>query len=380
MGCCWSATVAGAAARTGARPAGSSTPARPCSRAWPGGPGGDRPGRHRLGRAGLRDPGRGARPGLEPAGGGPPGAGLRGRRGASTIPTASWSTPASWRSTTARRSSTAATVGRRAAGGVARRAMGPAARVRTSYLVAGATSGASRWSSPGMSRDRADDRPAILHVDMDAFFVAVELLAGPELRGPARRRRRHRAPAASWPRPPTRPGPTASTRPCPRCGPGGSAPMPSSCPATTSTTARSARGSWPSSRRSRRWSSRSRSTRRSSTSPGARRLFGDRPGRSRVKIRAGGARPGGPHLLGGRGARPSSWPSWRRRRPSRSSAPTASGPASAWWSCRPEVSSRFLHPLPVQALWGVGPADPRAPRPPRRRHGRRPGRPAARRR
>ena len=46
------------------------------------------------------------------------------------------------------------------------------------------------------------------------------------------------ATGAWWRPPPTRPGPSASTRPCRRCGPGGCAPRPCSCTVATTATAR----------------------------------------------------------------------------------------------------------------------------------------------
>ena len=94
----------------------------------------------------------------------------------------------------------------------------------------------------------------------------------------------------------------------------------------------------------RRWSRASRSTRPSSTCAGCERISGT-PAEIAVRLRRA-------VLRAGRACRS------RSASRARSSSPrsrAASPSPTACSSSRPRASSTFLHPLPVERLWGVGP-------------------------
>ena len=250
---------------------------------------------------------------------------------------------------------------------------------RTAAIAAGG--GDRRLTRRRSTRDRAVRlthvaAASILHVDMDAFFVSVELRRRPELRGQpvvvGGTGRRGVVAAASYEARrygvhsamPSAHGPPA----VPARG------VPAGRPRTrTPTVSAEVHDDLPRRHPARRAAR--RSTRRSSTSPGPARLLGDG-----ADDRAAGSAAvvdDELDLTCSVGVAPNKFLA-KLASVDGQAAGDARGRAAraaACSRCAPGEELAFLHPLPVGRLWGVGPATLERLRAARGRHGRRPRRP-----
>ncbi len=158
----------------------------------------------------------------------------------------------------------------------------------------------------------------------------------------------------AWWRPvPTRPEGSACTRPCPPRWPGGSARQRCSWTGGSTATSRRASSCTPSSNRSPRWWRGSPWTRPSWTSPGRVQLLGDGPTiAATVRRRVAEELHLACSVGVGRSKLMAKLAS-KAAKPSASRSGVAAGPGVV--VVPPERELAFLHPLPVRALWGVGP-------------------------
>ena len=195
----------------------------------------------------------------------------------------------------------------------------------------------------------------ILHADLDAFYASVEQMLDPVAARQADRGRRRRGARrllrGQGVRRPRRHAGAAGARAVSRTSS-------SSAAILTSTSGWATRRSRCSAI-SRRWSSASPSMRRSPTWPAA-RICSARRRRSPRRSASGCGPSWACRSRSGLRA-PSTSPRSRRKWPS----PTV------WWSSIRPREREFLHALPVELMWGVGPGDPGPPRGHRRTHDRR---------
>ena len=202
----------------------------------------------------------------------------------------------------------------------------------------------------GDGRSRVIASRTILHVDMDAFYAAVEQRDRPELQGQARHRGRRPARAArarAWSPPrPTRRAASASAAPCPSRRPGGPARRASTSPRTWRSTPRSRDQVMEVLRRFTDCVEPVSIDEAFLDVTGSRRALGAVAARtSRARLKAAIARETAPHGLG-RAWPPRSW--WPR-------SPRTCASRTAWWWCRRARRRRSWPRCPCAACGAWGP-------------------------